>query len=529
MRFFLACLLFPFFQCGDQQKAPGNDGALIAYDKSLVGEPVQDLIGKAMVSIQSKTANGQPEEIAAGWQKLGMIFQAYQLRNEASQAYEQAMALAPGNWEPAYLLGLVSLEMVAPKQAAEALGKALDLNPGHALTAFRLGNLARNQGDLGQSEKLFQQAIDADPELAVALVGLAEIQLERHQPEKALEKLTRAAQLQPEASRTQYLLSQAYRDLGQREKAQAALAKSESSKKALTFRDSLQDGVDAYAEIGRNFVEEGDMAMRIGKVGVALDAYQLAAAYNPNDFVAIAKMGNAQLRNGDLNAAIESYKKASGINPGNALLQFNIGSAFMEAGRFEQASGFFEKALLLEPMLAEAAMRLADSFRLRGDWNAALAQYDRALDIDPAYASAKMGRAICLLALDRRAEAKTFLVETWQESHDNPVIGRVLTRVLVSSPEPAVRDGNLAMGIIEILEEKAPGNYLLESKAMAYAELGDFGKALETVRIAMGSAQIRGDATAMQKLSTQAQAYQNKQAWHHPYPQDHPVFHQPSY
>lgn len=526
------CLLGSIFNCGDSQNAgePESSGLLIEYDRSLVGKPVQEMLEQEMAGIRD--LRGESEDtaaLAARWQKLGMIFHAYQLRNQATKAYEQAIALQPENWELYYLQGLVLVDLVASRKAAETMEKALELKPDNALITFRLARLARNQGNLERSEALFKRAVEADPQLAVAFVGLAEIQLERGEVQSALSSLEKADELQPDVSRTQYLLAQAYRDLGDDEKAEASLAKSESSKKSLRFRDPLQDRVDAYAQIGANLIEEGDMAMRVGNVGVALDAYQQAVAYNPRDFVAIAKMGNALMRNGNYEGALEAYRNASAINPGNALLQYNIGSTLMEAGQFEQAVAFFEKALQLEPKLAEAAMRLGDSSRLRGDWQAALDFYDKALGIEPDYASAKMGRAVCLLALERRVEAKNYLLATWKESFENPVVGRVLSRVLVSSPEPEARDAEQAMQIVNILEEKAPGTYLLETKAMAHAELGEFKKALETLKIAMGTAQMRGDSAVLESLAAQFKAYEQGQTWRQPYLPAHPLFHQPTY
>lgn len=520
--------------CSQNQKPSQNQQAAIndplAYEQQLVGKPIQDLIAEQITLIETKqNQQASKADIAALWQKLGTIFHAYELRNQAIAAYQKGLALTPDSLELNYLMAQVYQDQVIPEQATAFFKKSTSINPQHASSYFFLGELARSGGDLEGALDYYRKAIDVDQNLAVAFLAKGQVAFELGQLQEAKQAIETVLSLQPDIKRAYYQLAQIQKGLGNEDAATAALKKHESVEKVVVFYDDIRDTVDAYRRIGRNWIRRGDEALKAGQIGAALDAYRQAEGYEPRDFVAMARLGNAYLQNGEPQKARDNYQRAFEINPGNAMLQFNLGSSWMEEKAYEQGQHHFEKALELDSKLVDARMRLADSFRLRGMWSDALTQYQQCSADAPEFLSAAFGQAVSLLALERRLEAKNILENVWLKSDQNPVIGRILARMLASSPEFGVRDGAKALEILAIIRKKGPGPDFLETKAMALAETRAFEEAISTLGGAFQTATKKGDEETLKRLREQVSHYRAQKPWHKALSKDHPLFSQQTY
>jgi tetratricopeptide (TPR) repeat protein len=92
--------------------------------------------------------------------------------------------------------------------AAPHFVRSYELKPGWRAADFA-GFAYQRSGDLPQGERWFTAALRLDPALANAWFGLAQIRLEQHSPDQAIDFLNKALTIQPDAEGYYYELGAA--------------------------------------------------------------------------------------------------------------------------------------------------------------------------------------------------------------------------------------------------------------------------------------------------------------------------------
>ena len=122
-----------------------------------------------------------------------------------------------------YNSGLHALEAGRLDSAERKLNLARAYVPHNAELIFALGNLEVARGNLAAAKAWYAQTIALNPRHEGVFNNLAVLALQEGRPQEALELLERAVAIEPEDAKTQYLLAQAAFDLGDRERALAAV------------------------------------------------------------------------------------------------------------------------------------------------------------------------------------------------------------------------------------------------------------------------------------------------------------------
>lgn len=118
------------------------------------------------------------------------------------------------------LLRLEPLEESALKeQAAAALTRALEIKPDYVFALQEMGIMYADKGDTEQAVKAFTRATQLDPDDAFAFFKLGDALFTQKKFDEAIEALTRATQLNPEWASPNDLLSGAWEEKGDMEKA----------------------------------------------------------------------------------------------------------------------------------------------------------------------------------------------------------------------------------------------------------------------------------------------------------------------
>lgn len=180
-------------------------------------------------------------------------------------------------------------------------------------------------------------------------------------------------------------------------------------------------------------------------------------------------------------AALEYCRAAVRLHPSSPGLHVSLGIVLSELNRFDEAQAEFSEALRLDADNVPAHFQAARTFLKQGNDVAALPHLRAALRLDP--------------------DDVTLLIFT--------------ARVLAADPNAAARDGGEALTLARHAAQIAGGNQfvILDTLAMAGAEVGQFEAAVQAGRQALQLAQAAGQDADAAALQQRLALYQKNLPW----------------
>lgn len=446
-----------------------------------------------------------PPRRAASWGDLGVTFHAYELVGAARECYRQAGALAPRDPRWPYLLGRLERSLGEPAAAIRELRRAVVLDPARAVAWVALGETLLEQAQPEQARPAFQTALERSPVCPPAEVGLAKIALGEDRLEEARDRLLAALRGQPEADAIHHHLARVYRRLGELTEAERHLRSAGARQPALP--DPWLEHVEEHRLGTHNLMTQAQRATRTGRLEEAIEIYHRILAAEPGHVRAWINLGAALARQERLEEAQTALERAVELAPGDPLARFNLGTVRLQRGD-PRAAAELEASLAADPRQPAARLNLATAHRLAGRHEQALAQYDALLELAAASPTARYWRALTQLRLGRHPKARAGLEEGLRITPRSPLLRATLARLLASSREPAVRDGERALALARELATAAPSWEHRRTLAMALAETGSYAAAGEEQRRALALARERGvPAAVLAELESELRGY----------------------
>src|SRR6266480_4676562 len=220
----------------------------------------------------------------------------------------------------------------------------------------------------------------------------------------------------------------------------------------------------------------GIALLKKGQVDEAIVHCSKAVTIAPNDPDAQVALGNALLQNERIDDAIVHYQKALSMRPDYFLAQHSLSHAFLEKGEIDAAISHCRAALLIQPENADAHTNLAIALDEKGQTAEAVQNYEKALEISPQSVSALTNLA-------------------W---------------LLATCSNASFRNGTKAIELAGEADQLSGGTntLVLRALAAAYAESGQFGKAIEIARAAMQLARTQGDNSLAGALQQEIALYE---------------------
>jgi tetratricopeptide (TPR) repeat protein len=213
-----------------------------------------------------------------------------------------------------------------------------------------------------------------------------------------------------------------------------------------------------------------------GQVDEAIFHCEKAVRMQPNDPDAQVAFANALLQKRRIDDAIVHYQKAVAIRPDYFLARYGLGHALLEKGNLDAAIEHSRAALLIQPNNADCHTVLAVALDEKGQSADAIQHYEKALEISPQSISALNNLA-------------------W---------------LLATSSNPLLRNGAMAIQLAERADQLSGGAnaIVVRTLAAAYAEAGQFGKAIESAQAAMQLGRSQGDDSLTAKLEQDIALYE---------------------
>jgi len=213
-----------------------------------------------------------------------------------------------------------------------------------------------------------------------------------------------------------------------------------------------------------------------GQVDEAIFHCDKAVRMQPNDPDAQVALANALLQKRQIDDAIVHYQKAVAIRPDYFLARYGLGHALLERGKLDAAIEHSRAALLIQPNNADCQTILAIALDEEGQSVEAVKHYEKALEISPQSVSALNNLA-------------------W---------------LLATGSNASLRNGARAIQLATQADQLSGGTnaLVLRTLAAAYAEAGQFGKAIESARSAMQLGRSQGDDSLVTELQQQIALYE---------------------
>jgi tetratricopeptide (TPR) repeat protein len=210
--------------------------------------------------------------------------------------------------------------------------------------------------------------------------------------------------------------------------------------------------------------------------------------------------------------AVQQFTTSVSLKPDSAVTHYNLGYALtiaatsqnpVDSAKLNDAVREYERAIELQPNYVAAHNNLGGVLLQRGEPARALTHLTEAVRLDPRDAGAIYNLGKAERALGNRAGAVEQFRQAMALSPNWAVLVSDLAWLLATSPEDAVRNGaeavRFAQRAVSLTGGTEPAS--LDVLAAAYAEAGDFDRAVETAQLAMQHAPAgRGKAIISERL-----------------------------
>ena len=196
-----------------------------------------DLVRAAPDSAWTHYANGQVQESI---ERFAAAEQEYR------KAIERDPRLAGAHYHLGRVILSISRTPESVRRAQHEFEQELAVSPTNADAEYELGEIEREHGNLEEAIAHFTRAIRYHPQFVEAQVGIAKTLMKLRRNAEAVPHLTEAARLEPENKIPHYLLSSAYKALGDTAAAAKEIAlyqKMQTLNPAASSEPAAPDGV----------------------------------------------------------------------------------------------------------------------------------------------------------------------------------------------------------------------------------------------------------------------------------------------
>lgn len=260
----------------------------------------------------------------------------------------------------------------------------------------------------------------------------------------------------------------------------------------------------------------GKLAWQRGNWQQATRHFQESLRWAPLDAETHPSVAMAKQQQGKLAESLPHVHEALRLDPTNPQAQNCLGIVRLRKEDAAAAAHAFEQALRFQPTAASVHVNLALAYQLQGRDDAALERLRHAVALEPNSARFHRVLALSLHQRGRGDEAAAEYRESLRIDADWPQRLTRLAWSLVLHPDREQRDGAQALRLAQQLLQAAakPAPELLELRAAAHAEMGDFRTAAEIAGQAKADAVAANNASLAREIEGHVALYQQGRPLH---------------
>ena len=403
-------------------------------DLGTLNPSTRELIRKTDEEARRKPASAE----AVG--RLGLVYHANMLFDQAGAAYRIAARLAPADDQWAYAQAVLKEETGAEKEQLAFLARTIQLKPGYVPALMKLADSAFKAGRLDEAGRLYLEAARAPGSDAAlqAAFGIGRVAARRQDWRKVIEAVAPQVSAWPHAAPLYELLRQAYEALGQQDKAEEArqTAGWATWKTMPPIEDPFIEKLTGVSYSSTRLLKQAGLLSRTGHPGRAIEIARRAAQAEPADAdvrdylartlitffgdkpeaidEAMTHLGEClRLRPSDAiplggfageffkspkpPAAVERLRALLRAHSGIPGIHFFLGQAADALGQTEHAAAEYRAALKENPKDSGAHNKLGLIAESAGRNGEAAAHFRQAIQLNPMNTAARLNLAIELM------------------------------------------------------------------------------------------------------------------------------------
>jgi tetratricopeptide (TPR) repeat protein len=461
--------------------------AVPAADISGAEPLMQAALGSARDELDRLLAQPDPDrdELAAAYGRLGALLTLVEVEARADACFENAIALQPQELRWPYYAGYLAMLAGNLDVALAHFEQVRAIAPHYAPLYLRLGKVHLDRSALGEARQALTRAA-AEPSLAgPANYYLGQIAVLERRFADAVPLLEAALDATPDATEVHYPLAQAYRALGEDERARAHLA--EFRERAPRVQDPLIAELEAVSDRALPAFKEAVYAVRGGDYATAVRRFADGLAVVPDNAAARVSYARVLWLTGDQERAEAELRRALAQAPEEPLAVFLVGVVAEQRGESEQATARYRQVLALEPAHAGALFQRANLDFRAGRWAAAAEGYRQALAADAGVTPARVLAQVAALRAGAPERDILARLRALADAHpDDAQLRYAMARLLAGAQTPSLRDPDAARELAAALlaDPTAGGPIPPHQRALALARAagGDFDGAVALLR-----------------------------------------------
>ena len=247
--------------------------------------------------------------------------------------------------------------------------------------------------------------------------------------------------------------------------------------------------------------------------GITLFTHNLSVT--PNNSLAYYELGNAFKQQGNFDKAMSNYSKALKINPNYAEAHNNLGYILAYQKHYKEAIDHYKEALRIKPNYSEAHNNLGTAFLYQGNEKEAVYHYYKALKNNQNYAGAYYNLAKIFTNHANIERAILYYKKALELDPEMTQALYNLSWILGTHEDGKHRNGKEALIMAEklckITRYQQP--LALDALAAAYADTGQFHKAVIAEKKAIKLALPEGPEEFISGLKKRLELYQTERPY----------------
>jgi len=316
------------------------------FEPPAIPETVNDVEVREVLTTAREKAIRNPAS-AEAWGKLGMLFGAHALIDEARTCYARAATLAPNDFRWPYFIGTFDL-VHSPDHAVPQLRLAFEKVKGtkdRSAVRLRLAEALMEQQQIDEASQLVASELAEFPDNPRAHYNAGLIALERDQSQVAVDHFERCRQSNYGRKQASIAVANAYRRLGNEAKAdEAAKLAAGLPSDPLWADDPILEVM--MLETGQRLkLAQVDILRRKKQYRKAIAILEEMLPKHPDESIRIT-LGYTLADAGEFDRAIAVLREVTTKNPANGQARFFLGVTLVGKAEATRTKSLWDEAII---------------------------------------------------------------------------------------------------------------------------------------------------------------------------------------